>query len=141
MLNNAVVTMDGEKYSREFVVDVETKTVAITHVSKCDDDQKVHMSYLLDMSGLTEEELFGHAARNCNIQWIRPSLFRKIDSSEAMKLNGTTIDAGDHRPSKIRGPADPEKSIKNGWKKIDLATKQAMMAEMQAELDAELAMS
>ena len=68
MLDRATLATKGEKYNREFVVDVETRCIAVTHVTQCDGGEKVHMSYVLDLSGLTEEEILGHAARNCNIQ-------------------------------------------------------------------------
>jgi len=126
MLEKATRAVKGEKYSREFVVDVETKCVAITHVTQCKDEKKVHMSYILNLSKLTDEELIGHAARNCNIQWIRPSLFRTKSTEQVMKLNGTTIDASDYRPTKERGPIDPIEAAVKALMKVGMTRGQAI---------------
>ena len=133
MLEKAVIATKGEKYNREFVVDVATKCVAVTHVTQCEDKRKVHMSYVLDMSQLTDEEILGHAARNCNIQWIRPSLFRTKSAEAVMKLNGTTIDAADYRPTKERGPVDPIEAAVKALMKVGL-TREAAIGVLEAQL-------
>ena len=126
MLDKATLATKGEKYSREFVVDVETRCIAVTHVTQCEDKNKVHMSYVLDMSGLSEEEILGHAARNCNIQWVRPSLFRTLSAEQVMKLNGQTINASDHRPTKERGSIDPIEAAVKALIKVGLTREQAI---------------
>ena len=126
MLEKATRAVKGEKYNREFVVDVETKCIAVTHVTQCKDEKKVHMSYVLDLSSLTEEEILGHAARNCNIQWIRPSLFRTLSADQAMNLNGQTIDASDYRPTKERGPVDPIEAAVKALMKVGMTRKAAI---------------
>ena len=126
MLEKAVVATKGEKYNREFVVDVETKCIAVTHVTQCEGGKKVHMSYVLDLSKLSEEEILGHAARNCNIQWIRPSLFRTKSAEQVMEMNGQTIDASDHRPTKERGPVDPIEAAVKALMKLGMTREQAI---------------
>jgi len=134
MLEKAVVATKGEKYNREFVVDIETKCIAVTHVTQCEDKNKVHMSYVLDMSGLSEEEILGHAARNCNIQWVRPSLFRTKSAEAVMELNGQTIDASDYRPTKERGPVDPIEAAVKTLMKVGL-TREAAIGVLEAQLN------
>ena len=50
--------------------------VLITHLTTCSDGQAYH-AYTMDLSNLTEAQLYEHAARNLNIQIARPKIFRK----------------------------------------------------------------
>ncbi len=66
-------------YSRSCESKGEGK-VLITHLTTCSNGQAYH-AYTMDLSNLTEAQLYEHAARNLNIQSARPKIFRK-DTAE-----------------------------------------------------------
>ena len=122
----AEIALKGETYARSYVVNGDM-AVDIEHVTTCRDDVKVHMKYTLDMSELTGDELLLHAAKNCNIAWIRKDVFREMSSDEVLEMDGMTIDAADHRPTrKVRKVVDPFQAIKDMVSSGTLTKEQAI---------------
>lgn len=122
----------GQKYLGE-------KVVKITHVTTSKDKQKCFISYKLDMTKMTEAEVYEFAANAINIQVVRPRLFRKLGSKAVLGKHGSTINPLDH-PAE-RSTAPPEKKVMTQLSKMDkvryvkFLTMEMGLTEKQAEVN------
>ena len=123
--------LKGMAYPRSYTV-VGDMTVDIEHVTTCKDDIKVHMKYTLNMADLTGDEILLHAAKNCNIAWIRKGLFRETNSTDVMEMSNTAVNAADYRPTrKARKIVDPFQAIMD-MVKSGTMTKEDAIANLNA---------
>lgn len=93
----AKIARKGETYSRACVcTSVPQRLVKIVHVTTAGDGEKVHMTYVMDLSKMSDGEILEHAATNINIQVIRPRLFRTLKAEEVINLDGESINPMDY---------------------------------------------
>jgi len=109
-----IITEEVGDYSfpRSFTPDVEKKTVAVTHVTKCDDGRHVYIKTVLDFSTAEESDLLEMAAKNIIIA-CRGAEFRTRNAKAAIEeLEGTSLMALDYH-KRERAGKDPVKNFKN----------------------------
>lgn len=129
----ACIAKDGVTYARGVTcTGTATKLVNIKQVTT-GKDGKASMEYTVDLTGVSDSEIYEHAATNINIQWIRPKLFRLKTVQELIGMSGKVIKAILYRPEAAGKMTDFEKAVKVG-EKLSSGEKKALIAKMQKEL-------
>ena len=125
-------------YSSSYTRVPDTKQVKVVHLTKCGDDQLAYHGYTLDLSNVSESELIENAAKNINIQFIRPRVFRKekaqvvLDNYDESKV----VDAAEIMAQVSSKTKDPVVAATNLAAKMTPEQMKEAIAAMQASMDA-----
>ena len=110
---NGVIQTIGDRklfaYSSSYTRVPDSKKVNVVHLTKCGDDQLAYHGYTLDLENVSETDLIENAAKNINIQFIRPRVFRKEKAQTVLDnyKAGTEVDAAEIMAQTTRRTKDP----------------------------------
>ena len=134
-----------DSYSSGLEIDVDEMTAIVNKTYSTigqnkDNGNKTMMGMKVDFSNIPLKTIYIGFLEYWVINWFRK--IAKVNSLTVEGLvdtyQGKTIMAEDFEPvGGKRGPVDPVKAVTNNFAKLDEATKRAIIAKMQAELDAE----
>ena len=124
-------------YSSSYTRVPDTKQVKVVHLTKCGDDQLAYHGYTLDMTNITDTELIENAAKNINIQYIRPRVFRGMKAQDVLDKydEAVEIDAAEIMAQTNRKVKDPVIACAN----IQAKMTKEQMAEAIRNMEAAMA--
>jgi len=125
------LALKGTTYKRDCQHHFE-KIVRFSAVNRSKTKDEVWMTYDLDLSNLSEEEILENCAANLNIRWMRKQEFELKSTDELLQATGESYDVVKFRPmrSKLTDVQKAEKLLS----KLTDEQKQAIAISMGLEM-------
>jgi len=121
-------------YSSSYERIPDTKQVRVVHLTKCGDDQLAYHGYTLDLENVDENALLENAAKNINIQFIRPRVFRKEKAQTVIDQwdESVVVDAAEIMAQTSSRVKDPVVAATNLLAKMSPEQRKEMIRQMEA---------
>ena len=125
-------------YSSSYTRVPDTQHVKVVHLTKCGDDRLAYHGYTLNMANVSETDVIENAAKNINIQFIRPRVFRGMKAQDVLNNFHVDmeIDANEIMAQTNRKTKDPVVAATNLAAKMTDEQINEAIAAMQASMDA-----
>ena len=122
------------RYSSSYTQIEGTEQVKVVHLTKCGDEKLAFHSYTLDLTNVSAKELLENAAKNINIQYIRPRIFRKEKAQTVIDKwdESVVVDAQGIMAQASSRVKDPVVAATNLLSKMTPEQRQEMIKQMEA---------
>ena len=124
-------------YSSKYTRIPDTKKVTVHHLTKCGDDRLAFHGYVLDLTNVSEDDALENEAKNINIQFVRPRVFRIMKAQDVLSKYDEVveIDAAEIMAQTNRKVKDPVVACAN----IQAKMSKEQMAEAIKNMEAAMA--